>query len=1370
MRNDLQIPETACPSDRDLQDFIDGVLDSIKLHQVILHLSACERCESLVAKDRSECERSLGTLRNADVATELWSESEFQRMCTRAKNIARGEQLPDHSQDLQRIGHYFVVRKLGEGAFATVYLAREIENNRLLAIKVPKLNKLAAQDAMRFFQREAALVKELDHPSISKVFECNQDDSGCCYIAMQYVEGKSLRQVLDTERISHRRAVRIAIEISDALQYAHRKQIYHRDVKPTNIIIGLDDTPYLIDFGLAIHERDRWLYQNQRAGTENYMSPEQVRGESHRLDGRTDIWSLGAVLYEMLTGSILFEGTQAQIFDEILHRERSPRIIDPAVPPELERICLKCLSKRISNRFTTAQDLAADLRAWMEQSSSVANGEHQSRTASIVVPKGPRPFDENDAEFYLDLLPGPRARDGLPESVRFWKNKVEATTVDDVFPVGLVYGPSGGGKSSFIKAGLLPRLGNSVVPIYLLATPENTEVQLLSALRQRIPSISENALLPKLLADIRSGRYLLEGQKVLLVFDQFEQWLHSRTNYGNELLVQSLRHCNGRNLQALVIVRDDFWMAVTRFFRALEIDLFDGGNSAAVDRFDQVHARKVLCMFGRAYGALPNSDEPLTDAQEEFLDQSVRLITEGGTVVCVHLALFAEMVKSRPWIPSTLKDAGSAEGIGLAFLEGKFGPNSNPKHRLHANAAREILRELLPNAGVDIRGSAKTSAQLRAVSSYADKNKQFSDLLKLLDVELRLIARADLSAGSDDADEVMPDLPQAHYQLTHDFLVPAVRKWIFHKQLETRRGRAELILDQRTRMWQTHQEQRPLPTWIEWMSISTFTKSMYWTESQRKMMRSAGRVYGIRWGIAGLVLMAVAAGFMARDRVNHRLRTEILVKQVLAASADGLPYSIQTLVPVSAYAVPMLEKEFQNRDAEPRERLHAAIALANFENVKLDFLASSIDQAADGECTNIISALSHERASATKKVTAFARDASSREQWRLKARLAIVAAHLGDASMVQDMLRQRADPSERTVLIDTLPNWHGSVQQLVEIARSSNESTCSSGISLGVGNIALTDLHSGEVEDLRALLSDWYENEPDGGTHSAAGWALNQLKMAQPNSPQPKKIDGYGWHVNSIGMTMLTVHSGNFTRYIKDGNSPSKTARRQQTVSLTRAFYASDREVSRQQFQVFMDDNAYPSELKPKIWKGAEVARSPSREHPVQSVSWIDAVQFCNWLSVREGLATFYELNGTNWEAVEDSEGYRLPSEAEWEYICRAGTNTEYASGNDESLLRKFAVYQANQTEICGSRMPNGWGFFDLHGNVFEWCQDWWDKSHIDVDRIDNPDGPGQGTQKVLRGGAFDYSSKIVSSARRDGNRTEYRSYTIGFRPVRSYR
>ena len=265
-------------------------------------------------------------------------------------------------------------------------------------------------------------------------------------------------------------------------------------------------------------------------------------------------------------------------------------------------------SARLTDRYKAR--ITADGRQVLRQHRPFPDepsGSRNEQQPVKVVPKGLRAFDEHDADFFLELLPGPRRESGLPESIHFWKVRIEETDPDKTFAVGVVYGPSGCGKSSLVKAGLLPRLGEAVIPIYIEATAGETEARLYRRLRKHVPDLPTDLDLPRPL-DRPEGRAAEGAKKVLLVLDQFEQWLHAKRAEEDTELVQALRHCDGERVQALVLVRVDFWMALTRFMAKLGIELQQSRNFAAVDLFDMSHAKKVLAAFGQAYGALPRQN------------------------------------------------------------------------------------------------------------------------------------------------------------------------------------------------------------------------------------------------------------------------------------------------------------------------------------------------------------------------------------------------------------------------------------------------------------------------------------------------------------------------------------------------------------------------------------------------------------------------------------------------------------------------------------------------------------------------------------------------------------------------------------------
>jgi serine/threonine protein kinase len=268
----------------------------------------------------------------------------------------------------ETIARFQVVGLLGRGGFGSVYQGYDPELDRTVAIKRPHAQHLTAAERERFL-REGRSAAALKHPGIVPVFEIGQED-GIPYIVTELIDGPTLDQWRRARRPTFRQTAELVARIADALEYAHCHKIIHRDVKPSNILIDDSGRPRLTDFGLARRDgADATLTQEgQILGTPAYMSPEQACGSNGAMDARVDVYSLGVVLYEMLTDELPFRGNARTLLRQVAHsRPRPLRRANKEIPRGLEKIVLKCLAKERSQRYDTVAELAEDLREWLHR-------------------------------------------------------------------------------------------------------------------------------------------------------------------------------------------------------------------------------------------------------------------------------------------------------------------------------------------------------------------------------------------------------------------------------------------------------------------------------------------------------------------------------------------------------------------------------------------------------------------------------------------------------------------------------------------------------------------------------------------------------------------------------------------------------------------------------------------------------------------------------------------------------------------------------------------------------------------------------------------------------------------------------------------
>jgi eukaryotic-like serine/threonine-protein kinase len=337
---------------------------------------------------------------------------------------------------------------------------------------------------------------------------------------------------------------------------------------------------------------------------------------------------------------------------------------------------------------------------------------------------------------------------------------------------------------------------------------------------------------------------------------------------------------------------------------------------------------------------------------------------------------------------------------------------------------------------------------------------------------------------------------------------------------------------------------------------------------------------------------------------------------------------------------------------------------------------------------------------------------------------------------------------------------------------------------LALGTYGVERLSPSEREPLMTKLLKLYENDPDAGIHGAAEWTLRQWEQAPKLKETDARLRGKDkgerrWYVNTQGQTFVLIDGPVEFRM---GSPPDETDRDADESPhrrvIPRRFAIATKEVTVEQYQDFL-------KLNPKIAR-LEIDRySPAPTGPMNGMTWYEAAAFCNWLSREEKLPECYEVNssGSYAEGMRIKadalklKGYRLPTEAEWEYACRAGALTSRYYGLSTELLQKYARYQDDSRDRAwpgGSLEPNDLGLFDMLGNVYEWCQDRYEnykpaKGEALIDDINISESIYERIPRLLRGGSFGYPPGVVRSADRSRLAPASRSFIFGFRPARTY-
>ncbi len=1367
-------------------------------------------------------------------------------------------------------GSYELLEKVAEGGMGVVYKARQLSTGRVVALKLIRRGSFARPQDVERFRVETRAAAALDHPGIVPIYDVGEA-GGQPYYTMAFVVGGSLQQLLAGGPLLPKAAAGLVRQLAEAVQYAHGHGVIHRDIKPHNVLLQRGETaapglaaaavrppgggtdpppgilqPRLADFGLArlVEEGGGVSVTGEALGTPSYMPPEQASGDRPRVGRATDVYSLGAVLYCCLTGRPPFQSAnQLETLRQVREEEPlPPGRVNPAVPVELQTVCLKCLEKDPGRRYGSAAALAEDLRRfcagepilavpagpltraakWARRRPAVAGllaalvlvasagvgafaaayreALHQAERADAAYRQALQQAERADAEAETAKALLAAAREADRRRVRARVEQL-ATAAPPAVP-HLLKELRSEGPEALAHLRELWR-----------ASADRRRLRFALALLPEDPGLRHELAAAMLDADDpREALLLLDGLKPFAADLKEDLWWRARNpatsanarfralvalaalDPGDPRWGDAARPAVEQLLGSNSLYLGDWAKAMRPASAALTgplAEVFRGTAPAAKRRV----AAEVLADYARA-DAVFLADLAADADPEQFALLIPPLARHREEAVRHFRELLARELKPKPpaMLPARgVAAAGVAEEIGAAggfVAEGFALCQALPLgrfERVTADLAAAGYRpaKFRPYAaggavrvaavwvrdgrgtralhGLTAEEAGRRDVEMRALGFQPADAAEYSDRGGAAEPRFAVLW---LEAGRDPATRLRLAVPVGRVlaedePLDEQGLVPVT----FHAYLPPRGGLCfSGVLQKGTAAWNTawkykegsfrslHRDKVPV-------DVSLTERAEDFGVARRELSAWLGAVPqqgpgDLPW--AGLITRWHKTR-PPRARLDYAglWRAEPAVEAVLLTGWDPDTHIARC-------------KQLASEGYHP--------------------VALSVPETTDEQPGDVASVWHR------PLVTEADRLALARRQASAAAALLL----LGDAEAAWPVLRHAPTPDARSYLVrDLAPRGVGAAV-LAKRLGELTDASARRALVLALGEYTAEQLPAELRSALVPKLLGWYRSDPDAGVHGAVDWLLRHATEGSAprkyNWGQREALEaidrelagkppapGQGWYVAKGRFTMAVV-AGPVEFWM---GSPATEAGRQEREErhrrrIGRSFAVATKAVTVEQFRRFLRDNP------PAVSPDYSASDSPESECPINGVDWYTAAKFCRWLSEQEGVPEDQMCYPRMRDIKEEMTlypdylsrtGYRLPTEAEWEYACRAGSETAYHFGGAVELLPRYAWFDRNagsRSWPVGRKRPNDLGLFDTHGNVWAWCQEsMWDyeparRGPVE-DREDIMDVRFK-VHRAVRGGSLTNQAPEVRCATRTGCRPSDRNATLGLRVARTYR